>query len=179
MSTEKRTVSRRDGRDPKIQQCVLCYRSHALRFCKLFLNMNVDQRIGVARSFKCCVNCLARTHDDLRYCGSLNTCSHCKQLHHTLLHRPKLGKKREAQKTPHRPKKYARSQPVKDTRKSKQYARSQPVKDTWKPKKPNARKQMIKDTRRPKRSDKQVDVVIQAMELLRVSLALVKRGRYV
>ncbi|XP_036346694.1 uncharacterized protein LOC118756009, partial [Rhagoletis pomonella] len=161
MSTKKRTVSRRDGRDPKIHQCVLCYRYHALRFCKLFLNMNVDQRIGVARSFKYCVNCLARTHDDLRYCGSLNTCSHCKQLHHTLLHRPKLGRKREAQKTPHKPEKYARSQPVKDT---------------WKPKKPNARKQMVKDTRRPKRSDKQVDVAIQAMELLRVSLALVQRG---
>ncbi|KAI8116229.1 hypothetical protein CVS40_11664, partial [Lucilia cuprina] len=81
-------------RDPAVHLCLVCKQYHALRFCRRFLNMTIQERIRMVRPYNYCGNCLARSHN-LRSCSSLATCRKCDHLHHTLLH-PARGRQNDA-----------------------------------------------------------------------------------
>ncbi|XP_075165576.1 uncharacterized protein LOC142237979 [Haematobia irritans] len=72
-------------RNPKIHQCLICLRFHALRFCRRFLNMDIGARRREARRLGYCMNCLARSHKSYE-CHSEIACKDCGGEHHTLLH---------------------------------------------------------------------------------------------
>lgn len=76
---------RSNHRSSEIYKCTLCHRFHSIRFCYKFLNMSVQERKRVVRDGQYCANCLAKSHT-IRSCKSKNTCSKCKNHHHTLLH---------------------------------------------------------------------------------------------
>ncbi|XP_075150158.1 uncharacterized protein LOC142241424 [Haematobia irritans] len=72
--------------------CRLCRCPHALRKCRRFLSMNVNQREHVVKSYGYCINCLAHTHSE-GSCFTRTGCKICHEKHHTLIHtNPRLQK---------------------------------------------------------------------------------------
>ncbi|XP_071577595.1 uncharacterized protein [Temnothorax nylanderi] len=66
-------------------KCPMCQKTHSLSACPDFHNKSVAQRRDLAKKYRCCFNCLSTRH--IRdACSSKNTCRHCQQKHHTLLH---------------------------------------------------------------------------------------------
>ncbi|XP_075153404.1 uncharacterized protein LOC142226995 isoform X1 [Haematobia irritans] len=78
-------VANRAPRNPKIHQCQICERFHALRFCRRFLDMDIGERRRETRRHGYCMNCLARSHKSYE-CPSETACKKCGGEHHTLLH---------------------------------------------------------------------------------------------
>ncbi|XP_073812110.1 uncharacterized protein isoform X1 [Musca autumnalis] len=77
--------SRRNSSTRELYQCVICDRSHALRFCPEFVLMRVEDRRKVVRDNDYCMNCLARSHQ-VRRCHSKVVCKKCGSQHHSMLH---------------------------------------------------------------------------------------------
>ena len=67
-------------------QCNLCHEQHGLHKCPMFLSYDVSKRIKYIKDRKWCTNCLHHSHT-CGNCSSTFTCKHCKQRHHTLLHK--------------------------------------------------------------------------------------------
>ncbi|XP_075159825.1 uncharacterized protein LOC142232979 [Haematobia irritans] len=74
-------------RNPEVHQCRMCYRFHALRFCRKFLELDIGSRKREVRRMGYCINCLARSHRSYD-CDSEVACKRCGGEHHTLLHLP-------------------------------------------------------------------------------------------
>lgn len=107
-SSHTRTINRDRRSDLDQYKCVLCKRSHGLRFCRKFLKMNPKKREEIVERYRCCLNCLAQSHD-LRACSSMDTCRVCSRFHHTLLH-PRRRRARAIKREESRPQRY-RQQP--------------------------------------------------------------------
>ncbi|XP_059216356.1 uncharacterized protein LOC131998516 isoform X1 [Stomoxys calcitrans] len=89
--------------------CRLCRKIHSLKTCRLFLQMNTNQRMDVVKKYGYCLNCLAHTHSQ-GSCFTKTGCRYCHQRHHSLLHmHPRLKKKTFSRST----KSQARSKPNK------------------------------------------------------------------
>ncbi|XP_071629518.1 uncharacterized protein [Temnothorax longispinosus] len=67
------------------EKCVGCSGNHYLAKCDDFKGQSVEQRIQLARQYKCCLNCLRIGHF-LKNCPSKGRCNRCRRNHHTLLH---------------------------------------------------------------------------------------------
>lgn len=79
--------------------CKLCNDEHNIRVCPKFKKFSTQQRIDFVYKNSFCANCLSASHIKTN-CSSTNTCFHCKQQHHTLLHKhlkPAQGNASEAQ----------------------------------------------------------------------------------
>ncbi|XP_014240630.1 uncharacterized protein LOC106661621 [Cimex lectularius] len=68
--------------------CPICRHEHRLMDCPTFLDMEPLQRFKKAKYLKRCLNCLSAGHSS-KNCFSKNSCRHCHQRHHSLLHRSK------------------------------------------------------------------------------------------
>ncbi|GFW34715.1 DUF1758 domain-containing protein [Trichonephila clavipes] len=69
----------------KVNNCILCYQSHALFKCPTFNSMNVNERWQVVQNNNLCTNCLRSNHR-LDTCRIGFSCKNCSERHHTLLH---------------------------------------------------------------------------------------------
>ncbi|XP_075151010.1 uncharacterized protein LOC142225121 [Haematobia irritans] len=65
--------------------CKLCpNQSHSIRLCPKFVNMCYNDRMGLIKKYKLCLNCFAKNHA-VKDCKSAFNCLKCKRRHHTLL----------------------------------------------------------------------------------------------
>lgn len=67
--------------------CRICLRSHPLRRCEKFLQVDYSERMQLVSIYKYCAGCLSHDHT-WRTCESTGKCKRCGDLHHTLLHKP-------------------------------------------------------------------------------------------
>jgi hypothetical protein len=65
-------------------QCPLCSGSHRLFRCDKFLKLQPRQRLASVKQLRVCFNCLQLYSKNHNF--SQQTCRHCHQRHHTLLH---------------------------------------------------------------------------------------------
>lgn len=65
----------------------VCLESHPLRFCRKFLQVDIQERMELVSIYKYCASCLSHDHT-WRTCESKGKCKRCGDMHHSLLHRP-------------------------------------------------------------------------------------------
>lgn len=70
---------------PNTFVCRLCRRTHALKSCWRFRNMNTMERRDVVKKYGYCSNCLAHSHSQ-GSCFTTTGCGYCHGRHHSLLH---------------------------------------------------------------------------------------------
>lgn len=89
MSSHNRQLSINRGQ--KLFACRICRRTHPLRICRKFLNMNTTERKEVVKKYGYCSNCLAHSHSQ-GSCFTKTGCKYCQKKHHSLLHmHPRLS----------------------------------------------------------------------------------------
>lgn len=86
--------------DPKSIKlsCVLCKGEHSLGRCEKFTKLSQAERFTTAKSNRCCINCLDKSHR-IDSCWSTSVCRVCKKRHHTLLHRYNTNNNQASQST--------------------------------------------------------------------------------
>lgn len=77
-------------------ECCLCGEKHLLFRCDQFKSLPVIKRLEVVKRHKLCFNCLRQGHV-VRKCTSKHDCMHCKQRHHSMLHRTRNPNKKDSQ----------------------------------------------------------------------------------
>jgi len=65
--------------------CVNCSGSHNLARCEAFLSKSIAQRNALVKKKQVCFNCLRPGHF-ISKCPSRSRCTHCRRMHHSLLH---------------------------------------------------------------------------------------------
>lgn len=65
--------------------CRICRKTHALKYCWRFRNMNTTQRMEAVKKYGYCPNCLAHSHSQ-GSCFTTTGCGYCQKRHHSLLH---------------------------------------------------------------------------------------------
>ncbi|XP_077301765.1 uncharacterized protein LOC143922413 [Arctopsyche grandis] len=80
------TGSCQDSRSSReVVSCPKCRGDHVLHSCSSFRDLAPPERISLVRRANLCRNCLRPGHNTTA-CKSQTRCSHCPNLHHTLLH---------------------------------------------------------------------------------------------
>ncbi len=94
-STSRKSSSTRSNVTSKSttnrSQCSLCNEYHSLHKCPVFLSYEVSRQLKYVKERKGCTNCLNSSHT-CSNCPSTYTCHHCKQKHHSLLHKDDTDK---------------------------------------------------------------------------------------
>lgn len=76
-------------RTTSIFACRICRKTHALKYCWRFRNMNTTQRMEAVKKYGYCPNCLAHSHSQ-GSCFTTTGCGYCQKRHHSLF-RPVKG----------------------------------------------------------------------------------------
>ncbi|XP_049291622.1 uncharacterized protein LOC125768263 [Anopheles funestus] len=87
------------------KECPYCQHEHALSSCYKYCRLPLSERIQIANEKKVCNNCLRKGHW-ARNCLTSSRCKHCRDRHHTLLHRSNepAGSKEGSPERPDSPK---------------------------------------------------------------------------
>jgi len=80
-----RIESRSSVKNVSATVCVNCNGSHNLARCEAFLSKSITQRNALVKKKQVCFNCLRPGHF-ISKCPSRSRCTHCRRMHHSLLH---------------------------------------------------------------------------------------------
>lgn len=84
--TNKRQLNWKNvSRRPTSFACRLCRKTHPLKLCRRFLNMNTTERKETVVRYGYCSNCLAHSHSQ-GSCFTKTGCRYCHERNHTMLH---------------------------------------------------------------------------------------------
>jgi hypothetical protein len=83
-------------------KCKVCSAQHPIYKCEKFLNFSVDDKVDAIKKNGLCFNCLQSGHST-RTCTSTGRCRHCKEKHHSFIHRPRDSNQGNAASTSSQP----------------------------------------------------------------------------